>query len=78
VIGGEGCMWGEFSDNTNVITNTWPRASSIAERLWSAENVRDIDDATKRIFQFTCELIRRNIPAQPATGPSFCPYEYNM
>jgi len=78
VIGGEGCMWGEFSDNTNVITNTWPRAASVAERLWSAETVRDLNDAMGRIFDFTCELIRRNIPAQPAVGPSFCKYEYNM
>ena len=75
VIGGEGTMWGEYASNANVISRTWPRAAAVGERLWSASSVRDTTDASRRLQEFTCELLRRGIPAEPVLGPGYCEYE---
>jgi len=69
-------MWGEYADNTNVVATTWPRASAVAERLWSAQTVVDQADAERRISLLQCRLVRRGIPAMPINGASFCPQEF--
>ncbi|XP_030832621.1 beta-hexosaminidase subunit alpha isoform X2 [Strongylocentrotus purpuratus] len=76
VIGGEVCMWGEYVDSTNVIQRTWPRASAVGERLWSSVNVTSLDDASHRLVEQRCRMVKRGIQAEPIVGPNFCPYEY--
>ncbi|XP_007548937.1 beta-hexosaminidase subunit beta isoform X2 [Poecilia formosa] len=75
VIGGEACMWGEYVDATNLTPRLWPRASAVAERLWSAKEVTDTGDAFSRLSLHRCRLVERGIPAEPLT-PSFCLHEY--
>jgi len=75
MIGGEGCMWGEYTGEYNVETNTWPRAAAVAERLWSNSNVKDVNEMSYRLRYFTCELTRRGIRAQPVNGPGYCDYQ---
>ncbi|XP_012726823.2 beta-hexosaminidase subunit beta isoform X1 [Fundulus heteroclitus] len=75
VIGGEACLWGEYVDATNLTPRLWPRASAVAERLWSAKEVTDITDAYSRLSVHRCRLVQRGVPAQPLS-PSFCPHEY--
>ncbi|XP_064489887.1 beta-hexosaminidase subunit alpha-like isoform X2 [Ornithodoros turicata] len=73
VLGGEACMWGEWVDATNVISRSWPRASAVAERLWSSEDTRDIQSATERIERFRCLMMKRGYNVEPVVGPGYCP-----
>ncbi|HEV2425647.1 MAG TPA: family 20 glycosylhydrolase [Terriglobia bacterium] len=49
ILGGEACMWVEFATPENVDTRIWPRMAAIAERLWSPENVKDVDSMYRRL-----------------------------
>uniref|UniRef100_A0A7S1UCH9 Beta-hexosaminidase n=1 Tax=Phaeomonas parva TaxID=124430 RepID=A0A7S1UCH9_9STRA len=66
VLGGEGALWGEYVDASDLMATLWPRLGAIAERLWSVDGAtRDLDDAEQRLADFRCLLNRRGIPAAP-------------
>uniref|UniRef100_A0A8C3E943 Beta-hexosaminidase n=1 Tax=Corvus moneduloides TaxID=1196302 RepID=A0A8C3E943_CORMO len=65
VMGGEACMWGEYVDVTNLTPRLWPRAGAVAERLWSNETVRDVEDAYARLAEFRCTLLGTSFPGKP-------------
>ncbi|XP_049593318.1 beta-hexosaminidase subunit beta isoform X1 [Syngnathus scovelli] len=75
VMGGEACMWGEYVDATNLTPRLWPRASAVAERLWSAKDVTDVNDAYARLSSHRCRLVERGIAAEPLFS-SYCPHEF--
>ena len=56
VLGGEVAMWGEFVNPQTLDSRIWPRAAAIAERLWSPESVRDIDDMYRRLDAVSVQL----------------------
>ncbi|EIE23444.1 putative beta-N-acetylhexosaminidase [Coccomyxa subellipsoidea C-169] len=78
VIGGEACMWGEWVDGSNLMERTWPRAAAVAERLWSARDVRDVDAARPRIAEHRCRMLARGLAASPGTGPGYCPQDTSL
>ena len=60
VIGGQANIWSEFVDQTNLISRLWPRASAVAERLWSnPSETKDVDDARHRLDLQRCRMLRR-------------------
>ena len=49
VLGGEATMWSEFVTPENIDSRIWPRTAAIAERLWSPQEVRDVDSMYERL-----------------------------
>ena len=64
-------MWSEFVDGANSLSRLWPRASAVAERLWSLRSVNDVEEAKFRLDEFRCRLLRRGIEAAPIFN-SYC------
>lgn len=56
IRGGEVAMWGEFINEHTIDSRIWPRAAAIAERLWSPESTRDIDDLYRRLDALSTQL----------------------
>ena len=49
ILGGEACMWAEYASPENIDSRIWPRMAPIAERLWSPQNVTDVNSMYQRM-----------------------------
>jgi hexosaminidase len=49
ILGGEATMWTDIVSDENMDNRIWPRTAAIAERLWSPEQVQDIDSMYRRL-----------------------------
>ena len=56
ILGGEVCMWAEHLDQRTLDSRVWPRTAAIAERFWSPQSVRDVDDMYRRLDIVSVEL----------------------
>ena len=75
MIGGHASMWGEMVDPSNFISRVWPRASAVAERLWTGDVSGDVKASIdERIHKFRCRMIQQGFAASP-TRPGCCPSE---
>jgi hexosaminidase len=69
-------MWGELADHTNFEGKIWPRASAVAERLWSGyetpsgENITSAD-AILRLLPWRDRMLLRGTMASPL-NQGFC------
>ena len=49
ILGGEAAMWSEFITAENITERIWPRATAVAERLWSPQGVTDVSQMYQRL-----------------------------
>jgi len=74
VLGGHASMWGEQVDATNFFGRVWPRASSMAEVLWSGSPPGTVErgPVQDRLARFRCFMVQQfDIPAS-AVQPDYC------
>jgi hexosaminidase len=56
ILGGEACMWEEFASDESVESRIWPRAAAVAERLWSSQQVQDVNSMYRRMAAVSAQL----------------------
>jgi len=49
VLGGEATMWTDIVSDENMDNRIWPRTAAIAERLWSPQQIQDVDSMYHRL-----------------------------
>jgi len=70
ILGGEAAMWSEQVDGAAVMHKVWPRASALAERLWS-DPTTGWKQAEIRMVSHRENLVRRGVQAD-ALQPEWC------
>ena len=49
ILGGEATMWTDIVSHENMDNRVWPRTAAIAERLWSPQQIQDVDSMYERL-----------------------------
>ncbi|KAD4982603.1 hypothetical protein E3N88_19274 [Mikania micrantha] len=75
VLGGEVALWSEQADPTVLDSRIWPRASAMAEVLWSGNRdetgMKRSGEATDRLNEWIHRMVSRGVNAEPIQ-PLWC------
>uniref|UniRef100_A0A5B6YPQ6 Beta-hexosaminidase n=1 Tax=Davidia involucrata TaxID=16924 RepID=A0A5B6YPQ6_DAVIN len=75
VLGGEVALWSEQADPAVLDSRIWPRASAMAEALWSGNRdetgMKRYAEATNRLNEWSYRMVARGIGAEPIQ-PLWC------
>ncbi|KAM6580840.1 hypothetical protein CsatA_004614 [Cannabis sativa] len=76
VLGGEVALWSEQADQTVLDSRIWPRASALAEVLWSGNRdektgIKRSAEATDRLNEWRSRMVSRGVGAEPIQ-PLWC------
>lgn len=61
ILGGEATEWTEYITPEILSNRVWPRSAAIAERFWSPQSDRDVNDMYARLGWFAHELSMQGI-----------------
>lgn len=61
VLGGEACMWTEFTSPETIDSRIWPKSAAIAERLWSPAGASDRAGMYRRLDRISDWLDWRGV-----------------
>ncbi|WP_158823606.1 beta-N-acetylhexosaminidase [Granulicella sp. S156] len=64
ILGGEATMWTEYVTPETANGRIWPRTAVIAERLWSAQSVKDPSSMYQRLDTLSQKLAYYGLPFQ--------------
>ena len=67
VMGGEAAMWSEFTTSEIIDSRIWPRTAAIAERLWSPQDLRDVESMYARMYLVSDKLEAYGLTHQSIT-----------
>jgi hexosaminidase len=67
VMGGEAAMWAEFTTPEIIDSRIWPRTAAIAERLWSPQEMRDVESMYTRMYAVSDKLEAYGLTHQSVT-----------
>jgi len=69
ILGGEACMWSEYVSPENIDSRIWPRTAAIAERLWSLQDVTDVNSMYQRLEYVSRWLDWHGLTHNSSYGP---------
>nr|CAH8845408.1 unnamed protein product [Trichobilharzia regenti] len=71
VVGGEAILFGEYVDESNLFTRSWPDGAVVAERLWS-QGEFDVYELKPRLTELRCHMRDFGMNPQPVNEPTNC------
>jgi hexosaminidase len=60
-------MWEEFASDENIESRIWPRAAAVAERLWSPQQVQDVNSMYRRMAALSAHLEQLGLKHRSST-----------